>query len=191
VDAEREAGVGAERGVLVERDRVVGPGSVHGGARDEDDLADAGRGGGLQRPSGTTDVDPGHEVLIGDGVVDAGEVDEDIGALEQRPQIRTGHVDEVELQLAGSEARLPHVEADHPPDGRRPGETPEHGLTQETRYPRDHHRARGTGGVPPTRAAGAAKVRGRHGGGVAIRNGGIPERRSGVARSLHPHRLAA
>jgi hypothetical protein len=49
-------------------------------------------------------------------------MDEDVGALEQRPQVGAGHVDQVELQPAGPEARLPDVEANQPVDGRRTGQ---------------------------------------------------------------------
>jgi hypothetical protein len=167
VDPEREAGVGPQRGVLGEGDRVVGPGAVDGGAGDEDDLVDAGRGGGLQHPSGAADVDPGHQVLVRDGVVDPGQVDEDVGALEQRRQVGAGHVDEVELEAAGPEARFPYVEAHQPVDGGRPRQAAEHGLPEEPRDAGDHD---GRGG--------------RHG-------GGIIKGRCGLARSLHPHRLAA
>ena len=80
---------------------------------------------------------------------------ENVGALEQRPEVGTGHVDEVELEALGPEARFPHVEAHEPVDGRRPGQSAEHGLPEEPRHARDHHRPRGMGGVPPPQGGGS------------------------------------
>ena len=173
VDPEGEAGVGAERGVLRQGDGVVGPGAVDGGAGHQHHLAEPGGAGRLQHPPGAADVDPGHQVLVGDGVVDPGQVHQDVGALEVRPEVGAGHVDEVELQRPGPIARLPHVEPHQSADGHRPGQAPQHGLAEEPRHAGDHYRG---GGRP---------------GGVAPGRGGIAESRRGVSGSLHAHRLAA
>ncbi len=167
VDTEREPGIRAERRVLGEGDRVVRPRAVDRGAGHQDDLGKAGGGGRLEDPPGAADVDAGHEVLVGDGVVYTGQVDEDVDPLEQRPQVGPGHVDEVELQPAGTETRFPHVETHQLPDGRRAGQSPEHGLAEKPGHTGDGHGGRG-------------RCR-----------GGVFGSQGGVSRSLHPHRLAA
>ena len=118
----REVGVGTQRGVLGERDRVVGPRAVDGGAGDAHDPAGADRRGGVEHVTRALDVDPRHERDVGHGVDDAGEVHDDVDALEQRLQLGAGDVDPGEFDRARAPFGLAHVEAedrDRRRDGRR------------------------------------------------------------------------
>ena len=118
----REVRVRAEGRVLGQRDRVVGPGAVDGGARDAHDPPGTHRRGGVEHVPGALDVDPRHQPDVGHGVDDAGEVHDHVDALEQRFELRAGDVDAGELDVARPPIRFADVEAEDPIDVRMGGE---------------------------------------------------------------------
>ena len=136
----REPRVRAQRRVLGERHRVVRPRPVDRGVRDSHHLADPDRGRGIEHPAGAVDVDAGHERLVGDRVDDGREVDEHVGALEQRLELGAGHVDEVELEGADPPPGWAHVEADEAGHGAVRGEDGQEPLPDDTRRARDGDR---------------------------------------------------
>ena len=118
----REVRIRAEGRVLRQRDRVVGPGAVDGGARDAHDPARAHRRRGVEHVPGALDVDPRHQPDVGHRVDHAGEVHHHVDALEERFELGPGDVDPGELDVARPPIRLAHVESEDPIDVRMGGE---------------------------------------------------------------------
>ena len=140
LDGGREVRVGAQWRVLGERDRVARPRAVHRRARDAHDAVHADRARGREDPARPLDVDARHERLVGDGVDDAGEVDNGVDALEDGLQVRAGDVDPVEFERAAAPLRLADVERDDARDVGMVGEPWEQPLPDEARRPRDGDR---------------------------------------------------
>jgi hypothetical protein len=135
-----EPRVRPQRGVFRQGQGVVGPGSVHGGARDANDLPYADGGGGVEDAPGALDVDARHERLVGYRVDDRGQVDEHLDPLEQRLELGAADVNPLELEVPHPAARVANVEAD---EARHPifvGEAREQPLTNEPRRAGDGNR---------------------------------------------------
>ena len=92
----------------------------------------ADRRGGVEHVPGALDVDPRHERDVGHGVDDAGEVHDDVDALEQRFQLGAGDVDPGEFDRARAPFGLAHVEPEDAIDVGMGGEDGEEMAAHES-----------------------------------------------------------
>ena len=80
---------------------------------------------------------PRHHRLVGDGVDDRGEVHEHVDPLEHGLELRTGDVDQVELERPRTAARLADVEPDDAGDAGLLRQAGDECLAHEPRHPGD------------------------------------------------------
>ena len=111
-----ETRVRAQRGILGDRDRVVGPRAVDRRARDLHDPSRADGRGGFEHLAGPLHVDVREQRTVVPPGVDAREMDDRLDPVEHGGEVARGDVDAVELEAPHPARRLVHVEADHPLD---------------------------------------------------------------------------
>ena len=92
-DGVGQLGVRAQRGVLGEGHRVVGPRAVDQGRRQHHDVADAGGGGRVEERRGAVDGGPRRRRLRRRSSSAKARCTSDIGAVEQRGERRRPHVE--------------------------------------------------------------------------------------------------
>ena len=95
---EGDTRVGPERRVLGEGHRIVGPGAVHHGARDDDDPADPRAGGRLEDSPRPLDVGPFGERGIRSRCDEEREVGNGVRPLEHGFEVGGREVELVELE---------------------------------------------------------------------------------------------
>ena len=128
-----EVRVRAEGRVLREGDGVVRPRAVHRRARHAHDLGDADRGRGVEHATRAFHVHASHQRLVGDRVDDRRKVHQHLNAFEQRLELATSDIGEMELESLRPPRRLANVEADEAGHGGVVGEHTHQSPADEAR----------------------------------------------------------